>query len=140
MEAGEKSSGRKSPPRKPPRKAAAAPGRGWDPSKPRPCKAKEVRREKFRQKAEAAGMEVDAAAKNKKGGGGGGVEKGVDEWLRVGGEAEEEEAESRRHAYTTRLVPVDERKPESMENFEETFAIYQRYQVCDHIKQACGWG
>jgi len=107
-------------------------GLGPDPTKPKQMKAKLLRQERKKQKLEAKGIDFDEKA-IKPGfdekvvkPGNSNQEKSLEDWLKI------EDSGSLVHQFSLRLVRVDENDETFSKSFNESFALYQKYQVAVH--------
>jgi len=100
---------------------AVKPGLGADPSRPPAIKAKDLRRERARQKKIAKGEDPDSGEAKEN------QEKSLEDFIE-----EVLHAETAAHAFEIRMVRAHTGEPAFDATFEESFGVYKRYQVAVH--------
>jgi len=109
-------------------KAAPKPGLGPDPNKPKPRKAKDIRRERALMKANKAGEAAAKKAANapKKKNTGASLEDLTGFFFR------EENVGVAKHKLEVRMVRATQEDPEFRRTVDESFEVYRKYQVMIH--------
>ena len=97
------------------------PGSGADPSKPKARKAKEIRREKARLKGKAEKPQQQQMNKETS------LEELTEFFMRG-------DQSKNCHNFSIRLVRATDDDPEFERTFDESFKVYQKYQVCTNYQ------
>jgi len=100
----------------------AKPGSGPDPSKPKARKAKELRKEKARLKGKPEKQQPKNAETTL---------EDLTEFFLKGGDQKQNS-----HTFELRLVRATEADPEFARTFDESFKVYQKYQMMIHKDKA----